>query len=320
MATTGKTGGSSTIWIIGSLIVIAGGIGAYFLLKKPKSQVGKSEEELKREEEERKRIEDENKKDEKPKKEKPKEEKPQKEYVAPKTFTFPFKTKAEGNAFRVWVNTKYPDYAKSIDLSKSGELNSYVEKAWVVYGAEYTKNPSLTGTTPTGTTPTGTIPANLSNDIDTIIKLGNGSNAKREHLLKQPAPFVKTWADSLKSTNEFTKNRFQWGNKVYRTSDGGTLLYYYPLNKNYWAKNNLKAYQTHNTKTSYSSVSKGTKLGKAKNMWATSDGLWFYMPDESYFYKWYLAKDVTSTPSSSFEGTNDHIEFSNFDNHLDLNL
>lgn len=315
MATTGKTSGSSTIWIVGSLIVIAGGIGAYFLLKKPKEQ-----------KQEEKKLEEEKKKDD----EKPKNENPKQQYVAPKTYLFPFKTKTEGNAFRVWVNTKYPDYAKSIDLSKSGELNSYVEKAWVVYGAEYTKNPSLTGTTPTGTTPTGTtskgktttgnIPVNLSNDIDTIIKLGQGSSAKREHLLKQPAQFVKTWAESLKSTNEFLKNRFQWGNNVYRTATGSTLLNYYPLDKNYWAKNNLKAYQTHNTKTSYSSVNKGTKLGKARNMWATPDGLWLYMPDESYFYKWYLAKDVTSTPSSSFEGTNDHIEFSNFDNHLDLNL
>ncbi len=37
MATTGKTGGSSIIWIVGGLIVIAGGIGAFFLLKKPKT-------------------------------------------------------------------------------------------------------------------------------------------------------------------------------------------------------------------------------------------------------------------------------------------
>jgi len=54
-------------------------------------------------------------------------------------FTFPFKTKEEGNKFREWVNTKDPAYAKKNKLSKSGELNDYVERAWVVYGAEYTK-------------------------------------------------------------------------------------------------------------------------------------------------------------------------------------
>jgi hypothetical protein len=36
MATTGKKGGSTLIWVIGGLILVAGGIGAYFLLRKPK--------------------------------------------------------------------------------------------------------------------------------------------------------------------------------------------------------------------------------------------------------------------------------------------
>lgn len=55
------------------------------------------------------------------------------------TYTFPFKTEAEGNTFRAWVNKKDPDYAKSIDLSLTGTLNSFVQKAWDKYGAEYTK-------------------------------------------------------------------------------------------------------------------------------------------------------------------------------------
>lgn len=55
------------------------------------------------------------------------------------TYTFPFKTEAEGNAFRAWVNKKDPAYAKSIDLSLTGKLNSFVQKAWDKYGTEYTK-------------------------------------------------------------------------------------------------------------------------------------------------------------------------------------
>lgn len=53
-------------------------------------------------------------------------------------YSFPFETKDEGNKFRVWVNTNYPLYAKQISLDKSGLLNSYVDKAWKVYGNEYT--------------------------------------------------------------------------------------------------------------------------------------------------------------------------------------
>jgi hypothetical protein len=46
--------------------------------------------------------------------------------------------KEEGNAFRNWVNDKYPDYAKSISLDRSGGYdNSYVKKAWAKHGAEY---------------------------------------------------------------------------------------------------------------------------------------------------------------------------------------
>lgn len=53
-------------------------------------------------------------------------------------YSFPFKTTDEGNRFRVWVNTNYPAYAKQINLDKSGSLNSFVDRAWKVYGAEYT--------------------------------------------------------------------------------------------------------------------------------------------------------------------------------------
>lgn len=54
-------------------------------------------------------------------------------------YTFPFKTEAEGNTFRAWVISKDPTYAKSISLSATGKLNSYVQKAWDKYGAEYLK-------------------------------------------------------------------------------------------------------------------------------------------------------------------------------------
>lgn len=62
-------------------------------------------------------------------------------------FTFPFTTVTEGNAFRSWVNKTYPDYAKSIKLDPTGTLNSFVQKAWDKYGAEYTKSTAPKTTT-----------------------------------------------------------------------------------------------------------------------------------------------------------------------------
>ena len=38
-----KKGGSKIFWIIGGLVVIAGGVGAYFLLRKPKDQQSNDE-------------------------------------------------------------------------------------------------------------------------------------------------------------------------------------------------------------------------------------------------------------------------------------
>jgi hypothetical protein len=52
----------------------------------------------------------------------------------------PFKTKKEGDTFRAWVNDKYSEYAKSIDLDRSGKYdNSYIRKAWAKFGEEYSK-------------------------------------------------------------------------------------------------------------------------------------------------------------------------------------
>jgi hypothetical protein len=52
----------------------------------------------------------------------------------------PFKNKQEGDAFRQWVNTKYPEWAKKYKLDKSGSYkNSYIKRAFKQYGQEYLK-------------------------------------------------------------------------------------------------------------------------------------------------------------------------------------
>jgi len=50
----------------------------------------------------------------------------------------PFKTKAEGNLFRAWVNDNHKSWAKANDLSRSGSYdNSYIKKAWKRWGQDY---------------------------------------------------------------------------------------------------------------------------------------------------------------------------------------
>lgn len=54
------------------------------------------------------------------------------------TIHTPFKSNAEGNAFRAWVNNTYPIFAKAILLDREGSYNNkYIGKAYDKYGAEY---------------------------------------------------------------------------------------------------------------------------------------------------------------------------------------
>lgn len=56
-----------------------------------------------------------------------------------------FANAEEGNQFRKWVNEKYPDYAKEIDLDASGShTNSFISEAWDKHGKEfYAMKPNL---------------------------------------------------------------------------------------------------------------------------------------------------------------------------------
>jgi hypothetical protein len=102
------------------------GVGAYFLWKKvikPKLDEKKDKEK----EEERPPI------DESSVKTTTYNKRPQSDLGAT-----PFKSQAEGDKFRKWINDTYPKYAKEIDLDPSGSYdNRYIRSAWAKYGVEY---------------------------------------------------------------------------------------------------------------------------------------------------------------------------------------
>jgi uncharacterized protein YxeA len=119
------------IWIgIASALLIGG--GTFFWWKNKKA---KEEEEKRRQEEEALKAEEEKKAN------------------APRTIQYPstpFTNSGEGNAFRAWVNKKYPTYAKQNDLSLSGDYNnSFIRKAYQQYGVEYIKEGKTTSKTST---------------------------------------------------------------------------------------------------------------------------------------------------------------------------
>jgi predicted chitinase len=55
-----------------------------------------------------------------------------------KVAQMPFTSKQDGDKFRAWVNDNHPDYARSINLDRSGShTNAYILKAWEKFGGEY---------------------------------------------------------------------------------------------------------------------------------------------------------------------------------------
>jgi post-segregation antitoxin (ccd killing protein) len=58
-----------------------------------------------------------------------------------RTRKVPFKNRTEGNAFRAWVNENRSGWAKKNKLDRSGSHdNSYIQKAWDVWGDAYTED------------------------------------------------------------------------------------------------------------------------------------------------------------------------------------
>jgi hypothetical protein len=63
----------------------------------------------------------------------------------------PFKTREEGNKFRAWVRSKYPDYAREIVLDEQGKYdNDTIRKAWAKYGQEWLTEAERMRNTPQG--------------------------------------------------------------------------------------------------------------------------------------------------------------------------
>ena len=228
-------------------------------------------------------------------------------------YTFPFTTEAEGNTFRAWVIAKDSKYAKSISLSATGKLNSYVQKAWDKYGAEYSKTLAFTPAYQQGTTVNYT---QLKN-IDKIIGFATGRIATKTYLSQTNPAFVSDWANAI------TKNKraFIWANQVYQTKTGDKVLEYNPIG----VKHYMKISGTVKMDASDDSIGvplvKGLGVGTAKAV-DYNNGLWLFVPNGGvgfYGAKWVKANNVTKIKPSSigFSGGEEEI-WAGFDNNFDI--
>ena len=195
-------------------------------------------------------------------------------------FTFPFKTVTEGNAFRLWVNTKYPDYAKKEKLDKTGKLNSFVEKAWIKYGAEYVKAK----------------PEIVPNDAEQqekdkyVVKINKETGIEKSKLQYKMLNYLKQWNDSYSSDITY----FIFANQVYRKRTGERISLYNPLKKQVKLNNGAYAYKSSSltsTKTNALGYSEKNEV-KAMIYNGTDKILWLYLPDLNYTYRWVKLNDV----------------------------
>ena len=238
---------------------------------------------------------------------KPKEEEDEEEIIIPPTnsgsgsgsgatnYTFPFKTTDEGDKFRAWINTNYPAYAKEIDLAKSGALNSFVEKAWLKYGTEYTKKGSGSGSGNTNTN----VKAN-TNEIVTIQGFATGDKTSDAYIKSTNQSFVKKWAEKIKAK----KSAFVFANQVYRTKTGDKILEYNPITTTLYAKKDEYILKSEPTKTASASyVQKNTNLGKGGDV-AFADGylyIWLKGKQKWVASIWISPKKVSFTGESEFD-------------------
>lgn len=315
-------GGSKMFWIIGGLIVVAGSVGAYFLLRKPKDE-GESEGDTDTDTDTNLgggNVGGGNVSG------------GSATYTAPSELNDSTKIKA----FQDWLDANKPCWLldssdnKYKNLSKNagacnknaggtgyGSYGKNTDTAWKTFGKDYLASVKAGVNTNTNTN-TNTSTTALSKDIDTIIKYSKGAKADKTYLQKAKADFVSSWAKAIRDE----RSAFVWQNQVYRTKTGDKILDYNPLSYNHYS--NIRgqiAKLTPNDDAQAVEVSKGINLGKASALKYNS-GLWLYLPEKSTLHKWYRIKYVTRTnPSSSFMGGDMDLDIlASFDNNLDLNL
>lgn len=300
MAKTVKKGGSKMFWIIGSIVLIAGGIGVYFLLRKKKGA-------------ENTNLDTPYNVDNKD------------STIISNTITVSAPDELNSTdkikAFQDWMDEQGKGWIKKdgkwVLLNKGKGYGIYgknTDAVWKVYGKDYLK--SLESKPSVNKQSTPSKPSKPNPDIDVIIKNATGFRTERQILEKGfDEKFIKAWADAIRNK----KTAFIWSKIVYRTKTGDELLSKNIIDKTFYTKIDgaiAKLKASDDADAYY--VKKGINLGKAKGV-EFNNGLWLYFPDSGYLYKWYKADYVTTInpKSSNFEGITDEIEF---ENNLSLDL
>ena len=297
---TGKS--NKWLWIVGGAILVAGGIGAYFLLRKKgdEEEVIEGTEEIKKQE--------------------AKEIGSVEPIVAPSELNSSEKIKA----FQDWLDKYRPLWVndngtyKNLSVGTASEPNRNVagkgygtygkntNTAWKSFGDEYLKFLKDTSTNVFGIKSENK--ADTSKDVKTIINYGTGGKAEKDYLSKTNSKFVSAWAKSIRDFGK--KDYFIFANQIYSIKTGDRILDYNPLGKeHYITVDKLSLFREPNVDSGSTDADnwKGTSASIVKDLkYNVNDKLvWAYIPNNTYssLNKWVAIKYLSpNRPQSSFDG------------------
>lgn len=274
-------------WLLIGTLVVGGGVGIYFLLRKPKEETADENLDEKKEDIVVPTI---TTRDDSGSQTKPKSSAPSELNTADKI-----------KAFQNYVLNTKNDVTILGGSGADGKWGSNSQKAWDKYGSDFKKSPTYKGITTV-----------VSADAKKrILDFATGSKAKESYLNGANQDFVKKWAETIGKD----KTAFIWANQVYRTKTGERVMDYNPLIFNLKTSKDATLRASASKDSAGTGIKAGEELGKGGDIKFNNPYLYIYLPNKK---KWIASINVKKS-SSSFTGGEEEI-WAGFDNNFDVSF
>ena len=282
-----KSKSSVGFWLLIGTLVVGGGVGIYFLLRKPKEETADENLDEKKEDIVVPTI---TTRDDSGSQTKPKSSAPSELNTADKI-----------KAFQNYVLNTKNDVTILGGSGADGKWGSNSQKAWDKYGSDFKKTPDFKGITTV-----------VSADAKKrILDFATGNKSKASYLNSANQDFVKKWAETIGKE----RTAFIWANQVYRTKTGERVMDYNPLIFNLKTSKDATLRASASKDSAGTGIKAGQELGKGGDVKFSNPYLYIYLPNKK---KWIASINVKKA-SSSFTGGEEEI-WAVFDNNFDVSF
>jgi len=274
-------------WLLIGTLVVGGGVGIYFLLRKPKEETADENLDEKKEDIVVPTI---TTRDDSNIVTKPKSSAPSELNTADKI-----------KAFQNYVLNTKNDVTILGGSGADGKWGANSQKAWDKYGSDFKKTPDFKGITTV-----------VSADAKKrILDFATGNKSKASYLNSANQDFVKKWAETIGKE----RTAFIWANQVYRTKTGERVMDYNPLIFNLKTSKDATLRASASKDSAGTGIKAGQELGKGGDVKFSNPYLYIYLPNKK---KWIASINVKKS-SSSFTGGEEEI-WAGFDNNFDVSF